>query len=124
MTKANIQLVRFMVSGISAVMTDMGTYFLFLHILSHSPAKTISFILGTIVAFLLNKFWTFEKPAISMKEIVKFGLLYLFTLGANVGANKTFLWLLVGQVFIAFLAATCVSATLNFLGQKHWVFKS
>ncbi len=122
MSKTKKELKRFLVAGFSAVGTDLISYYLLLNTLDHNFAKTISFLLGTVVAFLINKYWTFEKKEKSYKEIFQFGLLYMFTLGANVLVNKVVLDF-TAIVFLAFLVATGVSTILNFLGQKFWVFK-
>jgi putative flippase GtrA len=113
---------RFLVAGFSAVGTDMITYYLMLNLLYHDIAKACSFLLGTIVAFVINKYWTFEKHKKSYKEILRFGVLYSTTLGANVLTNR-FVLDISEIVFLAFLIATGVSTALNFIGQKWWVFK-
>ena len=114
---------RFLVAGISAVSMDLLVYYILLQSMSHSPAKTLSFLAGTVVAYIINKYWTFEKHAKSYGEMVKFSILYLTTLMANVAVNKVSLVILPEWVFFAFLAATGTSTILNFLGQKFWVFK-
>ena len=122
MSKIKKELKRFLVAGLSAVGTDLITYYILLNFLSHDFAKAISFLLGTIVAFVINKYWTFEKHEKSYKEIIKFGVLYSITLGANVMTNNVVLEY-TNVVFLAFLVATGVSTILNFIGQKFWVFK-
>lgn len=122
MSKLKKELKRFLIAGFSAVGTDLVTYYILLNFLSHDVAKSISFLLGTIVAFLINKYWTFEKYDKSYKEIVQFTILYTITLGANVVTNK-FVLEQTDSVLFAFLVATGVSTVLNFLGQKFWVFK-
>jgi putative flippase GtrA len=122
MSKIKKELKRFLVAGLSAVGTDFVTYYILLNFLSADIAKAISFLLGTIVAFIINKYWTFEKHEKSYKEVVQFGVLYTFTLGANVLTNKIILDY-TQIVFLAFLIATGVSTVLNFIGQKWWVFK-
>lgn len=122
MSQLKKEVKRFLVAGFSAVGTDLGTYYLLLNFFQHDIAKTISFLLGTIVAFIINKYWTFEKHERSYKEIFQFAILYSVTLGANVATNK-FVLEQTELVFFAFLVATGVSTVLNFLGQKFWVFK-
>ena len=97
-------------------------YYILLNFLPHNISKALSFLLGTVVAFVINKYWTFEKDEKSYKEIMKFGVLYSLTLGANVMTNKIILEYTT-LVFLAFLVATGVSTVLNFIGQKWWVFK-
>ena len=118
------QLSRFLVAGCSAVGTDLATYSLLLQLLPPSFAKGGSFLLGTIVAYVINKYWTFEKASQPASDALKFGALYAVTLGANVGVNHFSLWLIPGALPLAFLAATGTSTFLNFLGQKYWVFKA
>lgn len=121
--KTRTQLLRFLVVGSSAVATDFLSYFFLLNLLSHAPAKTISFILGTIVAYVFNKYWTFEQPRRDRTEIIRFIILYSMTLGANVLVNQIALYLFPSLILLAFLAATGTSTILNFIGQKWWVFK-
>jgi putative flippase GtrA len=122
MSKLKKELKRFLVAGFSAVVTDLVTYYLLLNFFEHDLAKTISFLFGTIVAFIINKYWTFEKHEKSYKEMVQFAILYTVTLGGNVLTNK-FVLDQTQIVFLAFFIATSVSTVLNFLGQKFWVFK-
>mgnify|MGYP002635382284 FL=1 len=122
MSKIKKELKRFLVAGLSAVGTDLITYYILLNFLPHDISKAVSFLLGTIVAFVINKYWTFEKHEKSYKEMMKFGLLYSLTLGANVMTNKMILEY-TSLVFLAFLVATGVSTVLNFIGQKWWVFR-
>ena len=122
MSQIKKELKRFLVAGIGAVTTDLIAYYLLLDFLTNDFAKAISFLLGTVVAFLINKYWTFEKYEKSYKEVFQFGALYSVTLGANVLTNKIVIDY-TQMVFLAFLVATGVSTVLNFLGQKFWVFK-
>jgi putative flippase GtrA len=117
------ELPRFLVAGFSAVGTDAAFYWLLLHWFSHSPSKALSFMAGTVVAFVINKYWTFERKEKSFAEVMKFAALYTMTLGANVAVNKLALFLFPGWVGLAFLAATGTSTVLNFIGQKWWVFR-
>tara|TARA_B100000586_G_C19854959_1_gene320272 strand:- start:65 stop:436 length:372 start_codon:yes stop_codon:yes gene_type:complete len=119
----NKQITRFSFAGVSAVGVDLLSYYLLIDYMSYDLAKTISFILGAVVAYLLNKFWTFEKYDFSYQEIIMFATLYMISLGANVLVNKLMLQLTNNMVLIAFLCATATSASMNFIGQKWWVFK-
>lgn len=61
MSKSKKQFKRFLVAGSCAVATDLTTYYITINFLNYDISKTISFILGTVVAFIINKYWTFEK---------------------------------------------------------------
>jgi len=116
------EIIRFLIAGFSAVGTDFFVYNILLIFLTHSPAKVFSFISGSCIAFVINKYWTFKKEEKSLKEIVRFSILYIITLIVNTGVNKIFLTLIPGFVWFAFLVATGASTILNFIGQKWWVF--
>ncbi len=123
MTVAGKEIGRFLIAGFSAVATDLFLYYMLFSIWGHAASKAASFISGSIVAYLLNKYWTFEQEKKSYWEMVKFTILYALTLGANVSVNKMSLVIFPEEVFFAFLAATGTSTVLNFIGQKWWVFK-
>ena len=117
------QISRFSVAGLSAVAVDLLSYYLLINYLSYDISKTLSFVIGAVVAYVINKFWTFEKNNLSFKELVKFALLYTFSLIVNVYMNKLFLDITNNTIIIAFFVATGSSALINFIGQKWWVFK-
>jgi putative flippase GtrA len=125
------ELVRYLISGCSAVATDLVVYWLLLKPLGISPAKTVSFISATCVAYTLNKFWTFKRTEHSWPEMFKFAALYSYSLIANVAVNKCSLYMIETRVpalqiveyQISFLLATGTSTIINYIGQKFWVFK-
>lgn len=125
--KIRKQMVRFFFAGIGAVGTDTVVYFLlvhkFLNYVGHDHAKFISFLSGTLVAFIVNKFWTFESNKKSFFEIAAFLVLYLSTLVLNVSINHFVLFATDQMTVFAFLIATGCSTVANFLGQKYWVFR-
>ncbi|WP_322923925.1 GtrA family protein [Paenibacillus campi] len=118
------QLLRFFVTGCSAVITDSIIYYLLLHVWPASVSKGVSFLCGAGVAFILNKLWTFEAASNTVTHIWKFSILYASTLAANIAVNKLVLIIFNGNYILAFLMATGTSMVLNFVGQKWWVFKS
>jgi putative flippase GtrA len=120
--KLKKELKRFLIAGSSAVATDFVAYYIILNFLYHDIAKILSFILGTIVAFVVNKYWTFERYEKNYKQIFQFTIFYSATLFVNVMINRLVLDF-TELVFLAFLIATGASTILNFVGQKWWVFK-
>ena len=127
---------RFIVSGICAVATDMLFYYILSNFMDVSIAKGTSFLIGTITAYLMNKYYTFEQKEKSLTEVFKFFGLYVISLCANISINKLCL-IILPLVFkyisildnyqavklFAFLCATGTSTIINFLGQKFWVFR-
>ena len=114
---------KFVVGGTSAVLTDFGTYYLLLYLgVCVAYAKWISYILGAIVGFLINKIWTFESKKFKFNEVWKYIVLYLISAVANTLVNQAVLYF-TGVKIIAFLVATGFSTIMNFLGQKFIVFQ-
>lgn len=109
--------------GGSAVLVDFLVYNLLLFLGAETwAAKTVSYISGAVVGFIINKFWTFNSPEFHGSEIVKYIILYAVSAAANALVNSAVIaWL--GWKIFAFLAATGTSTIMNFLGQKFFVFR-
>jgi len=144
------QLIKFFMIGVLASLVDLMIYFLLLQIIpqfelnlnfvgSHfqpdnkDVSKTISFIIGSLVTYNLNKFWTWKQKDRSHSRFVKFYTLYAFSLVLNVFTNKLALYILTEndsldwvpkKFLVAFIFATGTSAVFNFAGQKLWVFSN
>jgi putative flippase GtrA len=117
------ELAKFSVAGWMAILTDFGVYNGLLLILPHWIAKTISFTCGGAVAYLVNKYWTFQQRRRSYTEIVKFAVINGSGLGMNVGINELVLRWSGGNTLLAFAAAVAISGGYIYLGQKFWVFR-
>lgn len=118
------QMMRYLIVGGGAVCIDYLSYFAMMRFLSTPPAysKGISYVLGAIFAFFVNKRWTFESDVPTHKAFGKFAILYLSTFTANVAINGMVLWLMTSKN-LAFFFATATSIILNYIGQKFWVFR-
>ena len=122
------ELAVFLVVGSLTVAVDFVTYrvLAWSGLLGTDSAKAVGFLAGTLFAYFANRFWTFgaQRPVAGSQW--RFVLLYTATLGANVLVNAAALRLLgpaPARVALAFLVATGVSATLNFIGMKWFVFR-
>jgi putative flippase GtrA len=123
------EVLRFLVVGFTTVAIDYLTYRVLVTLgAAYSPAKATSFIVGTVFAYFANRFWTFGGHGTSPARgsVPRFAILYATTLLCNVAVNSVLLSVFSGYPFAiqgAFVVATGVSATLNFLGMKYLVFK-
>jgi len=87
-------------------------------------AKAAGFIAGTLFAYFANRLFTFQAQG-GGRVFAAFLGLYAITLCCNVAVNHAALLILPrGEVplAIAFVLATAVSATLNFIGMRFAVF--
>jgi putative flippase GtrA len=119
----------FLIIGSLTVLVDFGAYqcLVWLGLAGVDMAKAIGFLVGTLFSYFTNRFWTFGHKSHVPGSLWRFALLYGATLGANVLVNSLALKLFadaIAAVQLAFLLATGISATLNFLGMKLFVFKS
>lgn len=122
------ELTLFLIVGSLTVIFDFMVYrsLVWAGFVGVDTAKAISFLVGTVFAYLANRAWTFGHKPHASGSVWRFALLYAATLGANVVVNALALVLFVDAVAAiqtAFLLATGVSACLNFLGMKLFVFK-
>ena len=131
------QLIFFLILGIFAVLVDYITYKSLLYFLRNEEisngnledfSKGIGFLSGTLFAYFANKYITFKSQKYKGRALLRFMLLYSTTLFINVYSNASSISLLNfisknGDIYLlAFLFATAVSATLNFIGMKWFVF--
>lgn len=120
------QLVRFFAVGIMAVAIDFACYRLLLALgMAVAPAKAMGFLAGAVFAYVVNRDWTFQAAG-GAAVLVRFTLLYLASLGSNVAVNTGVLSVFPASETVrtlAFLTATFVSASINFVGMKFLVFR-
>ena len=122
------ELAIFLIVGVSTVLVDFISYrgLIGFQVMEVDMAKAAGFLVGTLFAYFANRFWTFGHNPHVPGSVWRFSALYASTLGANVLTNALVLKLLADMavaIQLAFLLATGVSACLNFLGMKLFVFK-
>lgn len=123
------ELVVFLVVGTSTVAVDFVSYrgLIGLEVVAIDMAKAIGFVVGTVFAYFSNRFWTFGNKVYVLGSAWRFSILYTSTLVINVLINSFLLKALADTALamqLAFMFATGISAALNFLGMKFFVFKS
>lgn len=116
------QLPRFLIIGAGALIIDIGGYELLNLYLNGLAAKALSFIAATQFAYACNKYWTFAKPERSGVEFLQFNTLYAATLGVNVAVHSALTNFTDTPSLLALLLASAGGTTLNFIGQRHWIF--
>ncbi len=117
------QFIKFVLVGLIVVSIDYFFYELFnvVFLMSFSNSKRISFILGGVFSFFLNKRFTFNSKNKSPILPFFFILINLLSFGMNTLSHDFSFKYFTGNY--PFLISTSVSALINFFGQKHIVFK-
>lgn len=120
------EILRFLLVGSITAGIDFLTYITLLYFSGvPSASKGLAFVVGTTCAYFMNRFWTFDAAQIETRTVPRFILVYAISLFVNVGVNETVLFLgagLPGIITGAFVIATGISATMNFIGMKFIVF--
>ncbi|MGB3699590.1 MAG: GtrA family protein [Gordonia sp. (in: high G+C Gram-positive bacteria)] len=121
------QIVRFIATGALSAVFDFGLTLL-LQTVVGAPfwlAKAAGFILGTTIAYLINRRWTFRAEP-SKARFLAVVALYAVTFFVNVGLYN---WLMhewgtaFGYVALAFCIAQGVATVINFVVQRAVIFK-
>ena len=121
------QVGRFLIVGITTVLIDFVIYILLSFFdFETDLSKAVSFSGGAIFAYFANRGYTFKSKRKGLLSFALFSTLYILTLGVNVSMNELILSVF-GKtqliIIFAFIAATGLSAAINYIGMKYIIFR-
>ena len=121
------KLYRFVFIGVITVLIDFFFYKTLSLITSVQIAKGISFMIGALFSYHANRLITFRFPINSFTIFIKFSSVYFFNMIINIISNSFLIDLIANRTeysnIFAFFIATGLSATLNFLGMKYFIYR-
>lgn len=124
-------LLRFLLVGVINTLVGCGTMFLLYNLAhwSYWTSSAANYIVGGIVSFFLNKYFTFRRKEWSWGQVARFaGNVAVCWLLAYGMAKPLVLRLLAGQSLwvqenAAMLVGMCLYTALNYLGQRFFAFR-
>lgn len=121
------KLIKFCIVGATNTIITLVFFYLFnkVLLLNYLLSTVVSYSIGTLNSYILNKQWTFyDKDKRILIQLIKF----IAVNGISLAVNLIIMHLLVSKLYIdAFLSqifATGFSTISNYLGSKLIVFRS
>ena len=122
---------KFLLVGIFNTLVGCGTMFLLYNLANCSYwfSSAANYVVGSIVSFFLNKYFTFKNYEQSWKQIVKFAINVAICYLIAYGAAKPIVFnILRGQSIImqenvAMFTGMCLYTGLNYFGQRFFAFR-
>ena len=125
-------MLRFLLVGVVNTLVGAGIMFLLYNLAgcSYWLISAANYIVGGVVSYFLNKYYTFKNTERSWKQVLRFALnvavCWLLAYGI---AKPLALRLLAGfdeklQTNAAMLAGLCLYTALNYLGQRFFAFRA
>ena len=125
-------MLRFLLVGVVNTLVGAGIMFLLYNLAgcSYWLSSAANYIVGGVVSYFLNKYYTFKNTERSWKQVLRFALnvavCWLLAYGI---AKPLALRLLAGfdeklQTNAAMLAGRCLYTALNYLGQRFFAFRA
>ena len=118
------EFIKFALVGLLNTGVDVALFSLMIWLgVSYLAAQVVSYSCAAANSYLLNKAWTFRSCGLSYGEMMRFVVVNLVSLGISLAL----LHLLHEQAGIGLAAAkggaTLGALTVNFIGNKVWVFR-
>lgn len=125
-------MLRFLLVGVVNTLVGAGIMFLLYNLAgcSYWLSSAANYIVGGVVSYFLNKYYTFKNTERSWRQVLRFALnvavCWLLAYGI---AKPLTLRLLAGfdeklQTNAAMLAGLCLYTALNYLGQRFFAFQA
>lgn len=123
--------IKFLIVGVINTLVGTSVMFLFYNVFhaGYWVASALNYIVGSIVSFFLNKYFTFKSEEKSLGEVLRFIINITVCYILAYGIAKPCVHSLLGGYSLtvrdnaAMLAGMCLFIVLNYIGQRFLVFK-
>lgn len=122
---------KFIIAGIINTAVGAGVMFALYNIFncSYWISSIMNYVVGSVVSFFLNKYFTFKSKAFSFKEVIYFIINIAVCFFIAYGAAKPFAMYLLSSYSVtvqentAMFIGMVIFTGLNYLAQRFIVFK-
>ncbi|MCI8321095.1 MAG: GtrA family protein [Dorea sp.] len=123
--------VKFLIVGVINTLVGTSVMFLCYNILhtGYWAASALNYIIGSIVSYFLNKYFTFKSGRKSVREVLCFVLNITVCYGLSYGVAKPCVHYVLQGYSVAvrdnaaMFAGMCLFVVLNYFGQRFVVFR-
>ena len=113
---------KFVCVGLLNTFIGYGAFFLLSFFLNYLVALIVAHFIGVANSYLWNKYWTFQVKKFRPAELLKFNIVYLLVLGANMLILYIVVELLAVDPRLGQLAVLPLVTLLSYFGHKYWSF--
>ncbi|MDO4555770.1 MAG: GtrA family protein [Lachnospiraceae bacterium] len=123
--------IKFLFVGVINTFVGTGVMFLCYNLfeLSYWISSAANYVVGSVVSYLLNKYFTFQNKDRSLKIVFKFILNIALCYFIAYGAAKPLVRMALSGYSVkvqdngAMLVGMCLFVCLNYLGQRYFAFR-
>ena len=117
-----VRFLRFLIIGFFSTGIDFMLYFFLSERISITISKGIAMTAASVFSYFANKKFTFrDNEKTNIRYLVMFYIVFAANIGVNVGINAL-LFQVTHHKLAAYGCATAAGMTVNYLGQRFWVF--
>jgi putative flippase GtrA len=114
---------KFVCVGVLNTVVGYGAFFILLFFLNYMVALVVAHFIGVTNSYLWNKYWTFQVKKFRLAELVKFNIIYLVVLGANMITLYIVVERFAINPRIGQLIVLPLITLLSYFGHKYWSFR-
>lgn len=123
--------IKFLVVGVINTLVGTGVMFVLYNFFSVSywVSSAANYVVGSILSYFLNKYFTFQNKEKSLMQIIRFIINIAACYLLAYGAAKPFVTMVLSgmnekvQGNVSMLVGMCLFVILNYFGQRWFVFK-
>ena len=122
---------KFLLVGVINTLVGNGVMFLLYNLcgVGYGISTAANYIVGSIVSYFLNKYYTFKQTKKSIKEVIRFIINIVFCYAVAYGVALPCVYLIFSNLSkgikdnLAMLTGSGIFIVLNYFGQRFFTFK-